>query len=133
MSYSKSEIKKRHKAKPIKVSKASVLESETLSSDKYQESFKVKLTKDTSGWYSKLEMIASEEGSWTSNLINKSVITIENYDGNLVINLSYNNYKEKIEMPLYVLGDLMDAAIILNALTDKRTFGKNKYRIKKGG
>lgn len=131
MAKTKEEIKNLSKKNKRYTKKAKILESVSMNGGDYVETFNATLTGDKGGWYKKLTMNASENGTWSKELVGKDLVTLEYFDGNVVISLKYNKTKQKIRLPLCYLHDIVVAASLLNAFEDNRVFAKSKVRFKK--
>jgi len=124
-------IKENHK-KTKKISKrAKVVSSIDRSQKVFEPLFDVKYRADIQGWYKKLELIASKEGSWVDSLESKTIVTLEYFDGDIVLQLNYRGANQKIEIPLDVLHNIAIAAEVLNKMEDGHVFTKVKMKTQK--
>lgn len=123
--------KKRSKNQKKFIVEGLISSSTDLSDTKYEPEFNIKLTGDVDGWYNKLSFKASPDGTWTEELHNKEVLTMENFDGEIIINLDYMSKKQTIYLDIALLGDIVTAAQTYNFIKKNKVFNKSKIKLKK--
>ena len=112
--------------------KAIVLESQDLKNEKYREQFIVDFEKDVRGWFSKLDLIASHQGTWTESFKGKALVSIKTYDGEVRLILKKPSGDPKvIDLSLSDFADIILAGKLLHKLNDDRVFSKHKVKVKK--
>lgn len=113
MKRNKKHILNKHKENKKIVKEAVLKESEDVNNTRFFDSVGVKYTTDTGKWYSKVEFTALETGYWNDQLVNKKIFVMEDFDGNVEITVDYMSDKQKITIPIHILGDIIAAGQIL--------------------
>lgn len=110
--------------------RVNLVESMDVSDKTFVPFFDVNYLSDVAGWYTKIEMVASKDGTWNEDLVGKPVVTLQYFDGDIVLNLKYKHDSYKIELPIFALHDVAIAAELLNKMSKNRMFTKVKMKKK---
>lgn len=124
-------IMKKHKDEEKIKKTATLVESTDRSHRTFVPFLDVDYTSDKAGWYKKLELIASKDSAWSESLVGKPVVTLEYFDGDVVIKMEYLHDSYEIQIPIFALHDMAIAAEVLNKFNENHMFTKVKMKTKK--
>lgn len=123
-------LKKHKETKKIK-KRAKISSAADINGTRFHPNFEAKYIADIQGWYKKLQLFAAKDAGWTNELFGKATITLESFDGDIVLDMKYLRGEYKMQFPLFVLYDIVIAAQALNTFNNGYMAPKNKMKIKK--
>lgn len=115
---------------------AEILEDVSFSGNgRFEPAYKVRACKDSHGWYTRLDLIATGQ-QWNKELVGKALVSIRAYDGDVVVKLYSTSTKKEFEVPYFMFADMILAGNLMRKFFkgfNRHKIGLSKKYTKKAG